>query len=159
MCAGYFITSCLLFPEKLIIFFFCLGGWVGGYLLEEGCLCVVSSVCPCVFAPICVHQRRTPSRQCCCRWGWGAPWWAAVAERPALIKGPRSRRGGGERGEQQAVHKREEERQGCRIGDPGWWCPYARGGTLQQARKTPASLLPPHWVRLSGLYPSGTSEI
>lgn len=83
--------------------------------------CVGSCICPCVFAPMCVHQRGTPSRQCCCRWGWGAPWWATVAERPALIKGPRRRGGGGrgEQGEQQAIQKREEVKQACRMGDLG----------------------------------------
>lgn len=30
-------------------------------------LCVGSCICPCVFAPICVYQRGTPSRHCCCR--------------------------------------------------------------------------------------------
>lgn len=89
-------------------------------------LCVGSCICPCVFAPMCVHQRGTPSRQCCCRWGWGAPWWATVAERPALIKGPRQgrrrsrrRRQGRAEREQQAIQKREEVKQACRMGDLG----------------------------------------
>lgn len=59
------------------------------------------SVCGFQHLPLsdsgCVHQRGKPSRQCCCRWGWGAPWRAAVAERPALIKDPKRRGGGGKR--------------------------------------------------------------
>lgn len=89
--------------------------WVSSHLLFPwrlmcgGCesVCVASCVCPCVFAPMCVHQRGTLSRQCCCRWGWGAPWWAAVAERPALIKGARRGGRGGE-GESSRPSRREE---------------------------------------------------
>lgn len=60
--------------------------WGWGYR-GGGRRCMGSCVCPRAFASICVRERRAPSKPCCYRWGWGAPWWAAAAERPALIKG------------------------------------------------------------------------
>lgn len=67
-------------------------------------------ICVCGFQHVplctsgCVHQRGKPSRQCCWRWGWGAPWWAAVAERPALIKDPPKK-------EEEGAAQHQEERQ------------------------------------------------
>lgn len=172
-----FCTNKLTFLSFLFYLYLCVRGFICFALSLEinniflgvwgsGLICVWICVWVPALAPVClwlcVHQRRAPSRQCCCRWGWGAPWWAAVAERPALIKGPR--RGGGEGGGRGGGGGR-----GRAVGHPGergGEGVLQNGGTqddcvlkaivgpLKNQEKPPASLLPrlspTDWNKLLG---------
>lgn len=99
-----------------------------------------------MFAPMCVHQRGTPTaRLCCCRWGWGAPWRAAVAQRPALIRHQR-RKGGreGGRGERWRRSGAEE--------DLGWWWSLTRAWCEPSINKKMKHLFDPVWTRPTWLF-------
>lgn len=69
-------------------------GWGWG-----GHLCVNSCDCPCVFASICAHERRTPNKPCCCRWGWGAPLMGSRGRKASFDQRPRTLGGGAGGGE------------------------------------------------------------